>query len=520
MQSRTHITFPLDENHLLLPRFGARALVVIPMVLLFLLPAASISFAGNATWKAAPGTGDWNTAANWMPATVPNSPTDTATFATSSITGLSLSSLIQVNSIVFNTGASAFTITDNAFAFTISGVGITNNATATETFVAGVNGASSFGTLTFSNSATAGTATLVTSAPTQTAGQGGSLFFHNSATADHATVINNGSGFTMTFGGTTVFWDTSSAGNSAITNNGGTVVGGGGGVTLFVDSASAGAATVTCNAGAGGNGASVQFKQDTTGGTARIKLSGNGELQISEHNAPGLTAGSIEGNGEVNLGSLTLTVGANNLSTTFSGVIQDGDLGTGGSLTKIGTGTLTLSGANTYTGTTTVTAGTLLVSNRHNSGTGTGAVNVNAGTLGGVGTIAGNVTAGTGSGSGAFLAPGVNRSPGTLTIQGTLTFNGDSTYDLNLNTTRSTADKVVAHGVTIASNAQFSFVPVGHGTLPLGTTFTIIDNTAATAIAGVFSNLANGSTFTAGGNTFQANYQGGDGNDLTLTVVP
>ena len=521
MQNYRRITLPPGTNHLLLRRFGARALVVIPMVLVFLLPAASISFAGNATWKAAPGTGDWNTAANWMPATVPNSPTDTATFATSSITGLSLSSLIQVNSIVFNAGASAFTITDNAFAFTISGVGITNNSTATQTFVAGVNGASTVGTLTFSNSAAAGTATFVTAAPTQTAGQAGIVQFHNSATADHATLINNGSGFTMSFGGTTVFWDTTSAGNSAITNNGGTVVGGGGGLTLFVDSATAGAATITCNAGPGGNGASVQFKVDATGGTARIKLSGNGEFEISEHNPPGLTTGSIEGNGDVFLGANTLTVGANNLNTTFSGIIQDGGIGggSGGSLTKIGTGTLTLSGSNTYTGSTTITGGTLLVRNRRDSGTGTGAVNVNAGTLGGTGTIAGSVTAGTGSGSGAFLAPGVNRSTATLTIQGALTFNGDSTYDLNLNTTRSTADKVVAHGVTIASNAQFSFIPAGNGTLPLGTTFTIIDNTASTAIAGVFSNLPNGSTFTAGGNTFQVNYQGGDGNNLTLTVV-
>src|SRR5947208_6745409 len=359
MQNCTRITLPLGTNHLLVRCFDARALVMVPLVLLFLLPAASISFAGSATWKAAPGTGDWNTATNWMPATVPNSPTDTATFATSSITGLSLSSLIQGNSIVFNAGASAFTITDNAFAFTISGVGITNNSTATQSFVAGVNGASHVGTLTFSNSAAAGTATFVTSAPTQTAGQAGIVQFHNSAAADHATVINNGSGFPMSFGGTTVFWDTTSAGNSAITNNCGTVVGGGGVLLLFIDSATAAAATVTCNAGPGGNGASVQFKQDTTGGTARFKLSGNGELQISEHNAPGLTTGSIEGNGEVILGSLTLTVGANNLSTTFSGVIQDGDEGTGGSLTKIGTGTLTLSGANTYTGSTTVTAGTL-----------------------------------------------------------------------------------------------------------------------------------------------------------------
>jgi len=520
MQNCTRITFPLGANHLSLPRFSARALVVIPAVLLFLLLAGSTGFAGSATWKSAPATGNWNTATNWTPATVPNSTTDTATFATSNITGVSLSSQIQLNGIVFNTGASAFTITNNAFPLTISGTGIMNNSAAAQNFAVGVTGTGGFGTLDFQNSATAGTATLTTAGPPQTAGQGGIVNFRNASTADHATLINNGSGFTMSDGGTTAFWDTSSAGNSAITNNGGTVIGGGGGVTLFISSATAAAATITCNAGPGGNGASVQFKQDTTGGTARIKLSGNGELLISEHNPPGLTTGSIEGNGEVFLGSLNLTVGANNLSTTFSGVIQDGDEGTGGSLTKIGTGTLTLSGANTYTGTTTVTAGTLLVSNRHNSGTGTGAVNVNAGTLGGRGTIAGNVTVGTGSGSGAFLAPGVGATPGTLTIQGPLTFNADSTYNVDLNTTRSTADKAVANGVTINSNAHFSFNPLGNGTLPLGTVFTIIDNTAATAIAGVFTNLPNGSTITAGSNHLQVNYQGGDGNNLTLTVVP
>src|SRR5439155_16862419 len=110
MKNYTRITLPSGGNYFLPPHFGARLLIVIPVVLLFVLVAGSTSFAGSATWKAAPATGDWNTAANWMPATIPNSPTDTATFATSSITGLSLSSLIQVNSIVFNAGASAFTI--------------------------------------------------------------------------------------------------------------------------------------------------------------------------------------------------------------------------------------------------------------------------------------------------------------------------------------------------------------------------------------------------------------------------
>ena len=45
-----------------------------------------------------------------------------------------------------------------------------------------------------------------------------------------------------------------------------------------------------------------------------------------------------------------------------------------------------------------------------------------------------------------------------------------------------------------------------------------INNMAVTPIAGTFANLPDGGTITTGSNTFQANYEGGDGNDLTLTV--
>jgi len=78
---------------------------------------------------------------------------------------------------------------------------------------------------------------------------------------------------------------------------------------------------------------------------------------------------------------------------------------------------------------------------------------------------------------------------------------------------------VVANGVTI-NGALFSFAALGVGALPAGTVFTVINNTATTPISGTFSNLPDGSTFTVGSNTFQTNYEGGDGNDLTLTVVP
>jgi autotransporter-associated beta strand protein len=108
-------------------------------------------------------------------------------------------------------------------------------------------------------------------------------------------------------------------------------------------------------------GGLASFFGSSTVGLARFVTESGGVVDISGLAATttGTTAGSIEGAGTYNLGSEELTTGLNNLSTTVSGVIADGGPagGTGGSLIKVGTGTLSLLGTNTYTGNTTVNGG-------------------------------------------------------------------------------------------------------------------------------------------------------------------
>jgi autotransporter-associated beta strand protein len=542
---------------------------VIAAILTVVLSITSSSFAGSATWKASPVTNDWNTASNWTPRTVPNGPADTATFVRSNQTDVLVTTDIEVNGIVFQPRASAFTIDFplNAPTLTISGVGITNNSGIVQDFAP--SSGNTF--ITFLNSATAGSLTAftnngnITFAGTSTADNStftnnGQVNFVNTATAGDATFTNNavlifdnsstaGNGTFTNPGGIIVFrsdnpvvGNVPTGGNGAFTNqdgglivvdegsggdanfitNGGAVAGAIGGETLFNDNGDAGNATLIANGGLdGGDGGFIQFASVSTGGTARVEVFGNGNLDISRHDAPGLTTGSIEGDGDVFLGANNLTVGTNNLGTTFSGLIQDGGTngGTGGSLTKAGTGKLTLTKSNTYTGGTTITGGTLQVTNTSGSATGTGSVQVNAGTLGGTGIISSAVNVATVT-SAATLLPGSATIPGTLTIQSKLTFNSLATYQFVMNSNIPAADKVVANGVTINRSAQFTFTDLGTAVLPTGTVFTVISNTSAKPIAGTFANLADRSTFTAGSNTFQVDYKGGDGNDLTLTVVP
>ena len=554
------------------------------------LTAIHITQAGSATWNLNPSSGDWNTAGNWTPATVPNATTDIATFSISNVLGISVSAPVEVDSVNFSSGGSGFTITAQPNeTLTLSGAGITNDSGIIQTFVAADDGASAFGTFAFANNATAGSSVQFTSAPsgstwggrinfldTANAGSGtfisngGETTFYGRSSASEATFINNGNGMAGGFGGfvafressnadhatltnnatlfhsgTVIFYDFASAGHATITNQGAlvgnfpgdttfyenstaaqsTIIGEGSSVSgakgayiTFAQTSSAGKATVIANGGTnGGLGAVVLLEDESNCSNARFILSGN--ASILNYNGD-RSIGSLEGEGDVSLFGRNLSIGANGQNTSFAGVIEDG-FASGASLTKVGLGTLTLSGASTYTGGTTVAEGTLVVNNTTGSATGTGAIAVAGGTLGGSGIIPGVVTIGTGTGTAATLAPGAGaRFPLLFNIQNSLTFKADGTYAPKVYPAKSKADQVIARAVTIESGATFSLRGQGAGIIPPGTVFLLIKNFGFGPLRGNFSNLPDGGTIAVGSNTFQANYEGGDGNDLTLTVVP
>ncbi len=209
-----------------------------------------------------------------------------------------------------------------------------------------------------------------------------------------------------------------------------------------------------------------------------------------------------------------LIVGQNNTDTVFSGIIEESG-GSSGALTKIGTGTLTLSGNNSnYSEGTTINGGTLLANNSTGSATGTGAVQVNAGgTLGGSGSVSGAVNV-----AGGTLAPGA--STGVLSV-GSASFDPNSTFAVELAGSGGVAgsdfDQLLVTGnVTLGGMLDVSLISLF--TPSLGQSFEIVD------VGGSLSDTFNGLSQAAvvgnfGGTDLFINYAGGDGNDVSLVAT-
>ncbi len=159
---------------------------------LLLLGSAGAAFGGSATWDLNPATNNWNTAVNWTPDTVPNGP-DTATFALSNKANISITAATAVDGIVFESGASAFTITVAApVSLFISGVGVTDNSGVTQNFVIATDRRHNQATITFVGSATAGDATYTNFGASVQNAFGGHVEFFNTATAGTGTFVIGG----------------------------------------------------------------------------------------------------------------------------------------------------------------------------------------------------------------------------------------------------------------------------------------------------------------------------------------
>ncbi len=294
-------------------------------------------------------------------------------------------------------------------------------------------------------------------------------------------------------GGTTVY---SAAPTVTITGGGGT----GATATAVLTSGLVTGISIT-NAGTGYTSApDIAFSGGTvttagtnptgTGNASNFVVSG---IQVTQSgsgytSAPSVSFSSGSGTAATaNLSAVSLA------SSTFIGgtgdlVIHPGITGGNVGLTKTGFNTLRLNGSNTYTGSTMINSGRLILA----------------------GSLAGAVQ----TGIGAIFAP-----QGTPSVAGPIIHSGRPVLQLRLSDTTpgSGHDQLIAAGtVTLAGTLDLICGP----DLAPGSTFLILNKTSSGAIAGTFDARPQNSTFTDDGYTFQISYTGGNGNDVVLTRLP
>jgi len=284
----------------------------------------------------------------------------------------------------------------------------------------------------------------------------GALSGAGNATLGAATLTAGGNNSSTTFSG-------------VLSGTGGLVKAGSGTLTLSGANIYTGAMSV--NAGTLQAGAANAF-----GNNSAVTVASGAVLGLNSFNQ---TLGALSGAGNATLGAATLTAGGNNSSTTFSGVLS----GTGG-LVKAGSGLLILNGANSYSGATTVAAGTLEIGDINTPG-GSIANNVTvnaAGTLRGHGSITGDVI-----NSGSIMPGG---SIGTLTVNGNVLFNPGSVFSVELSPSQTSLLNVTGgHTAALGGSVQ---VLAETGDYDFNTRYTILSATGGVSgrFGGVTSNLA------------------------------
>ena len=429
---------------------------------------APINVPGVAYWGGAlggGGNGTWNTmtsatATNWLSAQssgsdtlqTPYSPTNVFFIANSgSNVNTVLGINITINSLNFTgtngvvTTGSAVTIGGNK-TLTINATG-TNGNTAGSGITTGVGaGAETIN----ANVALGGnqTWTLNSSAPFTVSG---------SISGAHALTVGGNGQLVL-------------AGNDTFT----------GGLTIN------GSASVVLNNAGALNSASPDSVSFGASSSGALDLNGNSVAIGSLASASSATSAVVQ---NANATAALLTVNQTS-SGTFAGILKDGVGGGALSVTMADPSTLTLTGVNTYTGSTTVNAGTL---NINGSLGASSVVAVNGGTLGGTGTIGGAVTVN----NGGTINAGTGPAPAILTLGNGLTLNTGGIAAFEVVNGGANDEINISGGLTLNSGAILQVSPF----LTLGGTYALMTY-------GSISNpsLAGITEQDLGGGALQANY--------------
>ncbi len=372
------------------------------------------------------------------------------------------------------------------------------------------------GTTVYAN--TGGRGLVISSATNAIAGSmditGGSFSTFGSRDGD---IIGNAATGTLTVSGGTF-----------IGSGAGTIVGlnsGSGTSTLNISGTGVGqfstlqlsAATAVVNLNGGTLAANQIVDVDNSGVTANSNTTFNfngGTLQARQTQAAflgGLTLAQVRTGGAV--------IDTNGFNVGISqSLIHEAALGSAldGGLTKKGTGTLTLTGTNTYNGNTVVEAGSLVVNGVIAANTTT---TIQSGaSIWGSGSV-GNLTVN----SGATINPG--NSPGLLTVNGNYSQAGTLVAEITGLTAVTQYDQIAVNGsVNLSGSLSVQF----SGSYQLNDTIFLIVNDGNDAVTGTFSGLAQGATVMQyGGWDWVVSYNANSstnsftgGNDVALRAIP
>jgi autotransporter-associated beta strand protein len=334
----------------------------------------------------------------------------------------------------------------------------------------------------------AGDVNLVASASDQLVFQGnGDITVTGNVLGDaKLTSSSNGSGVRTLAGDNTFTGQTVINGGTLAVNSFNSVNGG----SPPLEASGLGAPTTIANG-------TITIANGSTTGT--LRYTGSGETTDRVIDLAGSSGGAVldqSGDGLLKFTSDFTASGAGDKTLTLqgsgvgeiAGAVINNSAANITSVAKSGTGMWTLSGANLFTGNTTVSAGKLFL-----SGSVAGSVVANGGTFRGSGTVASNYTQG---------------ASATMEVRLTGTPGGGANYDqLYLSSAASTV--TLAGGLNVVVTNE----------MPTNIAFVIINNVGSAAVSGTFSGKPNNSTFTASQYNWRISYTGGSGNDVTLTAL-